>query len=331
MTSKTKICLDADAILYRAAAGAEIKEIICKHASGKEFMFKTRTEFYGHYKKKAGGWLSKNSQYKLEEFEIEDIVTPKPLEVMQKSLDAIIKEITERYDTKLVYGYVGGEGNFRKNIATLQEYKGNRNDLVKPFHFQSAKSYIISEYNCKVIDGIEADDAVAMDAYDAHKNKQSLICAAIDKDFNSCVGTWYNFVNRTELIVPPAYGALRLNDKDEPKGYGRVWLYYQILHGDTSDNYSPSVFSDKTSGQMECYNALKDCSDDREAWKAIVDFYKELYPEPKEVTNWKGDTFVIDWLYVLQEITDLAHMMRWDGDRIIVKDVLDRMGITYDS
>jgi hypothetical protein len=55
--------------------------------------------------------------------------------------------------------------------------------------------------------------------------------------------------------------------------------------------------------------------------------YQKWYPLPTIIDGWRGDKFEIDWLYVLQEITDMAHMIRFDGDRLVVKDVLDKMGI----
>ena len=59
-----------------------------------------------------------------------------------------------------------------------------------------------------------------------------------------------------------------------------------------------------------------------EAWKAIETIFKKLYPEPKEVVGWRGDSIAIDWQYVLNECFDMARMLRFENDVVVATDVL---------
>ena len=78
---------------------------------------------------------------------------------------------------------------------------------------------------------------------------------------------------------------------------------------------------------MTVYNTLKDCKDDKEAFECMKLHFQKLYPESITVSNWKGDSVEIDWLYVMQEMFNMAHLQRWKDDRINVRDVFNKLGI----
>ena len=73
----------------------------------------------------------------------------------------------------------------------------------------------------------------------------------------------------------------------------------------------------------------KDCKDDKEAWQVLVYVYKKLYPEPITFESWDGNTYTYSWLDCLQEITHMAHMMRFKDDFLLVKEILDKLGIPH--
>jgi hypothetical protein len=55
----TKLVFDYDPILYECGFIGEERHVKVVHrASGDEYEFPNRTAFYGHWKKKAGGWLA---------------------------------------------------------------------------------------------------------------------------------------------------------------------------------------------------------------------------------------------------------------------------------
>ena len=323
-----KLCFDYDATIFRAAAAAQQRRILTKHVpTGTQQEFKTRTEFYGHWKKKSGGWLAAHPELNLEDFDIEDIVTPEPVEHALKAVKTTIENICDKFDTTDYYGYVGGDLNFRKNICTLQPYKGQRTAEL-PVHLIACKEYVRQYHNAKMAKGVEADDLVATDNYYAVKNNLSFVANVLDKDFKGCDGDWYFYLNNDKRKIR-GFGKL-WRTPDEVDGYGRLFKYLQVCQGDSSDFYQPHCFSDKENGPVTAFNALKDCKNDTEAFLAMKEHFQYLYPEPKVITNWKGDTFEIDWFYVMREMFDLAHLQRWPDDRIDLKKAFKGLGVEID-
>ena len=222
----------------------------------------------------------------------------------------------DKFDTKDYYGYVGGDTNFRKDICTLQPYKGQRTAEL-PVHLAACKEYVMQHHKATMSKYVEADDLVSTDNYNAVKNKQDFAAVVLDKDFKGCEGNWYFYLNDDRRKVR-GFGKLWRNG-GEVDGVGRMFKYLQICQGDKSDSYEPHCFSDKENGPVTAYNALKDCKNDTEAFLAMKEHFTYLYPEPKIITNWKGDSFEIDWFYVMNEMFQLAHLQRWKDDRIDLK------------
>lgn len=319
------LCFDYDATCFRAAAANQEKSIQCLHKpTGNVEVFKTRTDFYGHWKRKEGGWLSAHPELKLEDFDIKDVTEPEPVEYALKSIKSSIENMLDKFGTKNYYGYVGGETNFRKDICTLQPYKGQRKAEL-PVHLAACKDYVVQHHKAKVVRLLEADDLICTDNHYAVKNNQNLISVVLDKDFKGCDGNWYFYLNDDRRKVR-GFGRLWRNG-NEVDGHGRLFKYWQIAHGDLSDNYWPHCFSDKENGPVTSYNVLKGCKNDTEAFLAMKDHFKYLYPEPKVITNWKGYTFEIDWFYVMNEMFQLAHLQRWKGDKIDLKQAFTKLKI----
>lgn len=150
-----------------------------------------------------------------------------------------------------------------------------------------------------------------------------------DKDFKGCTGNWYNFVTEEKLQVGTELGSI-WRGKDKIDGSGRMFKYFQICYGDDVDNYFAACASSVKNGDVSAFNAIQGSKTDKEAWERIVKHYKKLYPETLIITNWKDQEIEIDWLYVLQEVTDMAHMQRWEGDRLDVRQTLNKLGVEYE-
>ena len=73
------------------------------------------------------------------------------------------KDAVEYLGADSYYGYVSGEGNFRKDICTLLPYKGNREALISPLYRKEVAEYLVSTHNANYTTGIEPDDAVTTD------------------------------------------------------------------------------------------------------------------------------------------------------------------------
>ena len=333
MTQHTLAVYDADFLAFNASALAEERSIKAIHkSSGREWICKNRTEFWGNFRRKDGGLLKQLNQGKLspwkpEEFEIIEQQEPKTFNFCAKIIDTQIESIQARLNLPMSakIGFVTSGDSWRVERSTLLQYKGNRKGLLRPLYLTEAKDYLCRKHGFSVQKYLEVDDVVVMSAY----KQPERVVIAVDKD--SC-GTPVMLFNPDKMDTSlncDCFGKLFVDDKGNVHGHGRKFFYYQLLAGDKSDNYKPNCFSDIAFSDKSAYNALAGTKKDAEAWQAIVDSYKLMYPEPKIVTGWGGDTFEIDWLYVLTEMVDLAHMLRFEGDKIIVTDVLNKLNIKY--
>ena len=115
--------------------------------------------------------------------------------------------------------FLSGSGNFREEIATLQVYKGNREDKPKPHHYSTIKEWFLEEGGAELITGMEADDALAIAQTEA--NGGDVICS-IDKDLMMIPGKHYNWGKGLKFRVTP----------DE----GDAWFWRQMISGDRADH-----------------------------------------------------------------------------------------------
>lgn len=343
----TTLMFDYDPILYECGFIGETRHVQVVHKqSGDEYEFPNRTAFYGHWKKKAGGWLAeynagKTTQRTAEEFEYTDVQTPEPIENCLHTMKRIIQGLKEVCGADRYYGYSGRGDSFRLGVSTVIKYKGNRDGMLRPVHLPELKEYLIKHQACKIVESIEADDACSIDLYDSYQkwkktksDSDKLVLAYVDKDYLQCTGHIYNTNNQDGICSHDGFGWLQIEGegtKAKVKGRGRMWLYQQVLDGDTADNYCANSGSTMKWGEKSAYNLLKECKTDKEAWGALVKGYKTLYPQPKTITGWRGDEIEIDWLTMLQENVTLAFMLRKLGDKIDVKTTLDKLGVEYNE
>lgn len=328
MSNLTAI-IDADYIKYAAAFAGQKSKIIVTHPTlsiGGEF--KTRTDFYGHWAKKAGGWLAEYNKDKTspvlpEEFTIEDVVTPEPLANVLHSTRLMYETAYKQIDASKHKGYIGKGDSFRLARSTLLKYKDR--PTPKPIHIDAVSDYLERRMNCDVIRDIEVDDMVVIDAY----KKPNYIVIGEDKDHWAQPVKVFN-VNRPEekIVNCDCFGKLWIDDKSEVRGYGRMFLYYQVTSQDDADCYAANCFSDIKWGSKSAYKLLKDCKDDREALTKVKECFQMLYPEPKEVVGWRGDKLLIDWRYTMQECFAMAKMLTHkDQKEIQLVDIMNKLGI----
>jgi len=341
------LCFDYDYVLYAAGFVGETRSIRVVHrASGDEYEFANRTAFFGHWKTKSGGWLSEYNAAKSEgkrravdEFDITDVQTPEPLSNCLHTAKRIIEGIVETLGADSYYGYSGRGKTFREDVSTVIQYKGQRKDSLRPVHLDALREYLVKHHSCTVVETIEADDACSIDSYTAYqkwkksrKDSDKLVLVAVDKD---ALGTACHLYNPNEpekgIDSYEGFGRLYLNEKGAVKGRGRMWLYQQVLNGDDADNYFANSASDMSWGEKSAYALLKDCKNDKEAFEALVKGYKTLYPQPKTITGWRGDTLDITWLTMLQENFTLAHMLRHKEDKVDVVATMKKLGVEFED
>ena len=332
--SKFNCCVvDADWILHSAANAGEKKTIkAVLTPTGEEFNLRTRTELWGRKRSKDGGHLeelnkSRNTSYTWEDFEIFDIQTPDEISKVLHSTKMMVEGITKTTGIEKKELYVGEGRSFRHGRSTLIEYKGNRANLLTAIHKDAVKGYLIKYHGAKVIKDLEVDDVVIMRGYEDEKN----LVISVDKDSMSCPVYLYNPTHPEWGILDcRGLGHLWWDTTGKTKklrGIGRKWFYTQALLGDSVDAISPTAASDMQFGEVGAYEALNACKTDYDCLKAIKDVYQYLYPEPRTVIGWRGDTIKCDWLYVLNEVWDLVRMRRFEGDIVTASDVFKKFGL----
>lgn len=355
-----RACYDIDFILFAAASVAEEKYITAVHTpTGMELELENRTQLWGHHGKKSGGWigdqndLSQNDYYKASDFVVTECQRPRPFRIKGKDgepdtflspLEGAKKAVTDQINAingKLkvdsYFGFTGRGDVFRHDKASLLPYKGNRTGLT-PLVLDELKTWACEAHNITLVSGIEADDACSMSTVAAYKvwvaggkedDDDIVIQVAIDKDSKQTNGWHFNPNKDEQPRLIEGFGSLWLDKKGDPDGCGRMWLYWQIAHGDDTDGYIANCFSDVKYAGKGAYNDLKDCKTDKEAFTKLVEIFKRLYPETKFVKSFRGD-MRIDAMYVFQEMATMAMMLRHEGDSINVKAVCGKLGINYE-
>ncbi len=107
---------------------------------------------------------------------------------------------------------------------------------------------MISIYKAKVVDNIEADDALGL-----KQDSDTMICS-IDKDLLMCEGNHYNFVKK--------------EFKQVTSEEGTRFFYQQMITGDSADN----ILGIRGLGKVKASKLLKDTA--RKNWdNMLLDLY----------------------------------------------------------
>jgi 5'-3' exonuclease len=148
--------------------------------------------------------------------------------------------------------YLTGKGNFRHDIAKSHVYKGNRKNVQKPRHLQTARDHMESKYKAIISQGEEADDLIAMEA--AKLNYKACV-ASIDKDMLQIPCWHFNIVRGDYLKVEP-FGGIK-------------FFYKQILTGDRADN----IVGLFRVGEVKASKILDGAETEEELWDRVIKAY----------------------------------------------------------
>lgn len=147
--------------------------------------------------------------------------------------------------------YIGGKGNFRNELAVSHPYKGTRDKGHRPVYYDEIRQWLIKRHNAIEVNGMEADDAVAIKAIQV---KNSVICT-IDKDLDTVEGLHYNYGNG-KLYTVDKLGALKK-------------FYKQMLTGDSSDN----IVGIRGVGNKKADKIIDSCEDEQSMIVAVASEY----------------------------------------------------------
>lgn len=310
------VVVDGDLISYKASAASETRTILVTNKdTGKTKEFANRTAFKD--------W-GKEECKDISMYSIEDVQTPEPLENCLHTVKMMLQGIHEASGCKDMKVVVQGEGNFRDSLLLPTKYKSNRAENQKPIHLTEARNYLLGKYKAEQAHGQESDDVLASYAYEGYKTKQRIVQATIDKDANQCAG-W--LLNWDKMKEPQFISGLGSITKDG-KGFGRKFLYYQMVVGDPSDCYKPTELTKFKYGAASAFKDFGELNTDKECWEKMKKLYQSWYPDDFTYIAWSGEEVEGSWLQMMQLYADCAHMKRFEGDRLDVKNTLDKMGLS---
>lgn len=340
--------LDADTPLLQAALYVQESYVTVTHKpTGKVRKFKNQTVFWGHHMKKNAGWLADlNLRRKAvgkdalppEDFEIENCVE------LRDDVEDHIDEAVRQWDfyigrvkaLGLANNYkacIGGEGNFRYDLAQVAPYKGHR--PAKPILFEEVREEILSKYGAKieVIDGCEADDYLSQIGWENYlKYKQTgkweHVIGFIDKDLEMIIGPYFKFnEDNPEVRVRT------------PKEAAKAFCI-QLLMGDRTDNIiglpqltdkmcdKYGTRKGKGLGEVKARAIIDPCESTKEMFERVVECYKDYYgTEKKPFETHRGE--VLHWNYMdyLEENAGLLWLRRDINKPYSIMDSLNKVGI----
>lgn len=173
--------------------------------------------------------------------------------------------------------FLTGSGNFRKYIAKQLEYKGHRKDQPKPQYYDEIREYLQNRWGAKMIEGMEADDAMGIMQFSKHRSRS--VIASIDKDMKMIPGWHYNFVKRELEYIDRTQA-----DRN---------FFRQLLTGDMTDNI-PGI---KGMGPKTALKLMGDETDPDKLYALCCEQYRKAY----------GDE---SWLPIIDEMAQLLWILR---------------------
>lgn len=188
--------VDADTILHSSSIVIQDNDIEVLHkASGRTKMFKNITTFREWLKTDSKGVKFIEDDFSWEKKPELNSDVSHAMHTIKLKIEAI-QNLPWCKDVKL---FIGGEGNFRKQLDP--EYKANRGE--KPIAFQECKDYMIKKWKGKVeiCDGWEAEDHASAEAYAGYKKALKsrdkddcdVVLCHVDGDLDMIPGWHFNY------------------------------------------------------------------------------------------------------------------------------------------
>ena len=320
---KTITIWDGDLLTFRFAAAHERRAINVIHVpSGREKEFKNRTEFKAFLK-------AANKEFYPDEYIIEDKQYPQVFKNVSTAIKNKIDSVNSNLFADETIICLSGTSNFRDRLRLPSKYKGNREDLVRPIHLDAAKIWTLKNFNSVAAEDREADDEQIIKGYEyLDKGYEVILCGA-DKDSFAYSGlSLYDFTqDAPEVTLIPDFGRLELDEKKKVRGKGFIWFCFQWINGDVTDHFKPCEINGSKFGEMSAYKILKDCKDEQEALKVVVDQYKKWYPTEFEYSDFEYELHKADYKVMLDLYFKCCRMKQTEDDPLDSVAFLKKYGV----
>ena len=226
------------------------------------------------------------------------IDNPPPFDVAEEQLLFKIAHIEETCGaTEPSLFFFTGATNFRNEIAKTQKYKARPSH--KPYHYKNIKAYIKGIYPFREMEGLEADDLLAM-----FQSDETIICSR-DKDLRQVAGWHFGWELNLQPQFGPyfvdGYGHIELDSKKKLRGWGPKFFLAQCITGDTVD----SIPGLPNKGPKKALEALDGTSTYAEGLEAVREAYKPF----------GGDDYLLEQgrlLHMTRELHEDGSPVLWE-------------------
>lgn len=197
-------------------------------------------------------------------------------EMLEMRIDNICAMVNA---TEKPYFYLTGSKNFRNDIASVKPYKDRPSN--KPWHYRNIKQYLLGVKGAIIVEGLEADDLMAIEQMEALSEGRATIICSRDKDLRQVPGWHYSW----ELGKQPSFGPIFVNplgwiewQDGKLRGCGDKFFYTQCLTGDIVDNI-PGL---PGCGPHKAFKLLCECDTTRQCFEAVLEAYRGRYGDLAE-------------------------------------------------
>ncbi|MDO7847659.1 hypothetical protein Q5H92_14920 [Hymenobacter sp. M29] len=141
---------------------------------------------------------------------------------MMNQVSHFVGDILAQTQATHYLGFLGGEGNFRHEVAVSRKYKGNRGPKPESIVLweEPIKNFLVDHWGFVRCHGIEADDACSI-AHGKYSQDYSLTTVGCDHDLQQLSGWHWNYQKGSLTKVTPHQAIYN--------------FYHQLLTGCTGD------------------------------------------------------------------------------------------------
>jgi 5'-3' exonuclease len=243
--------VDGDIIVYSCGFASDIREWHCPDGT----IFS--------YNKEAKEYCDDNG---LDKEELELKYTSSPLSHTLHNVKLVLNKILKETDTKQLVIYLTGKTNFRNEIPSPLEYKGNRDKSHKPTQYKEIIEFLLANYNTIITNGEEADDAMGIEQ-SSRPYGDTVICTK-DKDLDMISGLHYNLTKNKEPY--------EISEEQAIKSF-----YIQLLTGDRVDN----IQGIKGIGNKKASKILDGIEEEKELLKVALEQYERAGFTKEDLIN----------------------------------------------
>lgn len=310
LTKKERVLVnDADSSVYAIGFMTETKTHYLTDAAGK-------IVWQGNKKIELNKWQKKCDPMKLLDYDY--TVEVAPISHALASAKAFVANILEYTGCKRTILLLTKGGDcFRHHLATIQKYKGNRDGMTKPVHYDAIREYYRDVHGAMMFSKWEADDAACMALHKGSTRPGwEYVLSTVDKDLAQQRGKHVNPNKKDEGVYVI----------EEAEGWYN--FYHQMLMGDAADNIKGLKGTKQCPGvgKAKAHKLLEPAGDNIGMMCQIVyDQYVIKYgaEEFKYVPWWAGTEEFLDKprlltgsaLSMFRENANLLYMLRTPDDQ----------------